>query len=364
MKNKFLGFILGLLIVACSVSLVGCLGTGDSSTPDYNEKVVEVNVEDITNDYFIPNQDTTYYTSDELWLMAEVNGAFFEMEYFYIDGDMRVYDNLYLYKQDYFFMITGDYKYIYASLNHPFSTEYFEEEKEQGEDIQINVKKSGIYKLTFDVKTLKFDMEYKSEIETPLYYTMKNCSVYTEATSWREMSVNPANKDEFVIDNFSVTADETISFFNIVHTSNYKVTLDEKVNDKLASANKKNLTINVGGTYRIYVNSKTYVVNLELLNPDTATYNCVCYDGLNYNVLTPNDEQLPHVFSMRLVTTENSTGLPYFLSKAYKKYDLTVIASTDVVSKVGKSCYLRKAGTYDLTINLRTFEITIEKLPE
>lgn len=70
------------------------------------------------------------------------------------------------------------------------------------------------------------------------------------------MSVNPDNDDEFVISNFSIGAGEFVSFYNNVHVSNYKVTLDESINNKLASARKTIVTVNVGGLYNVYINKK------------------------------------------------------------------------------------------------------------
>ena len=65
------------------------------------------------------------------------------------------------------------------------------------------------------------------------------------------MSVNPNNADEFMIRNFNVEANKLISFYSNTHVSNYKVTLDESANNKLASARKTFVTTNVGGTYDI-----------------------------------------------------------------------------------------------------------------
>ncbi len=281
------------------------------------------------------------------------------MDYFSIEGDKRVYDNLYLYVDDYFYIITDDYKDLYASLGDTTDLEYAEEEKEQGEDIQINVKKAGIYKLTFDVKTLKFDMEYKAEITTPVYYTIKNCSIYSLATSWVEMSVNPLNEDEFVINNFSVTAGKDISFYNNIHISNYKVTLDDNTNNKYGSARKAFVTINVGGNYDIYINRKTYVVRLELLNPETASYSCVYYDGNDFITLQPYEMDVPYVFRHRITVDTKYTNVPDFHTENYRTYDLTIVPSNLLVGR-----YIKEVGEYELTINLKTFEISVVKLPE
>ena len=364
MKNKFLCSILGLWAGISGISLVGCnMGTGDPKIPDYNADIQVVTPENIDTEHFVSEEDTTYYTSPGFYLAIEINGEFMVMDYFSIEGDKRVYDNLYLYVDDYFYIVTDDYKDLYASLGDSADLEYAEEEKESGEDIQINVKKAGIYKLTFDVKTLKFDMEYKAEITTPVYYTIKNCSIYSVATSWVEMSVNPANADEFVINNFNVTAGKIISFYNHLHTSNYKVTLDESINNKLASARKTSVTVNVGGNYNIYINRKTYVVRMELINPDTATYGCVYYDGTDFITLPPYETGVPYIFHHQ-ITVDKYDSLPDFHSANYKTYDLTVVDTANVLMGSGSNYFFKQSGTYNIIINLKTFEITAELLPE
>ena len=127
MKKKFLYLILALLFIISGVYLVGCNFGDTSNNTDYNADVEEVNPENITIDDFIIEEGKTYYTSESLSLMMEVNGAFLEMSYFSLDGNKRVYDNLYFYVDDYFYMITGDYRDIYASLGDSTDTEYAEE---------------------------------------------------------------------------------------------------------------------------------------------------------------------------------------------------------------------------------------------
>lgn len=104
MKKTFLCFIATLLILISGISLVGCdMGTGTPAIPDYNADVQVVEPENIDVENFIAEEDTTYYTSPGFSLWMEVNGAFMEMDYFSLDGDKRVYDNLYFYVDDYFY---------------------------------------------------------------------------------------------------------------------------------------------------------------------------------------------------------------------------------------------------------------------
>ena len=83
----------------------------------------------------------------------------------------------------------------YLEIRKICHSSFAEEEKQSGEEVQINFKKQGVYKVIFDVDTHKFDLEYKREITNPVYYTIKDCSFYTLRTSWVEMSVNPNNSN-------------------------------------------------------------------------------------------------------------------------------------------------------------------------
>ena len=224
--------------------------------------------------------------------------------------------------------------------------------------------RSGIYKLVFDVDTLKFDLEYKGEIETPLYYTIPNCSIYSAATNWVEMSENPANADEFVIRDFRVDAGKSVSFFNHIHTSHYKVTLDAATDGRYASARKTDVTMHVGGSYNVYINKKTYVVRFELNDVSSASYSCLYYDGSNFLTLQPYEADVPYIFRQRIVVDEKYTALPDFHTASYRTYRLTVVDTENVFSAVGKSHYFKETGTYDIIINLRSFEVTAVRLPE
>ena len=365
MKRIIISIIITLLALGCISFLTGCdiIGGDGTGNKDYNKDIETILPEDLPTDNFVIEEDKTYYKSEDLSLCISVNGYYFIMDYFYLDGSKRVYDNLYLYEDDYFYMITGDYKDIYASFGDSADAIYGEEEREQGYDIQINMIKSGVYKLTFDVETLKFDLEYKQEIESPAYYQMKNCSIYTKATEWVEMSASSENSEEFCIKDFNIEKGEYICFYDRTHVSNYKVTLDESVNENCAVADKTFITVNVGGKYDVYVNSKTYVVRLVLKNPDTADYGCVYYDGTDFVELEPSDTAKPYIFKRRMTVDKKFVSVPDFHSTAYKTYKLRIVDSDYIDGDAGYE-YFKQAGTYDIIVNLKTFELSVELLPE
>lgn len=151
MKNKAFTYLLITLLIICASLIVSCdigINTDEgtpSSIPQYNEDVQIVPPESIETENFVVDKDKTYYTSAGISLWMEVNGEYLKMDYFTLDGNKRIYDNLYFYKDDYFYMVTDDAKYLYASLSGSESSEYAEVEKQDGEDVQINIKKQGIY---------------------------------------------------------------------------------------------------------------------------------------------------------------------------------------------------------------------------
>ncbi|MDD7397803.1 MAG: hypothetical protein PUG65_00325 [Firmicutes bacterium] len=102
---------------------------------------------------------------------------------------------------------------------------------------------------------------------------------------------------------------------------------------------------------------------MELINPDTATYGCVYYDGTEFIMLQPYETDVPYIFHYQ-ITVDKYDNLPDFHSANYRTYDLIVVDTTNVLMGSGSNHYFKNSGTYNLTINLKTFEITVELLPE
>ena len=106
MKKFFINIITFMLLITTTFSLVGCGALGNfSERNNYNSDVKEVLPEDITNEHFIPEENKTYYTSDKFQIVISVKGNFMVMDYFTIDGEKRIYDNLFFYEEDYLFVI-------------------------------------------------------------------------------------------------------------------------------------------------------------------------------------------------------------------------------------------------------------------
>ena len=253
MKNRFLIITLVLLVVPCLFA--GCFGG------NIVNNTTDIVAQSTTND-----EGKTFYTCKKLSLITEVNGYYSVNKPFVLDENdetKRIYDDVYFYVDDFFYMDRANSWDIYCTLSDPADSEYAEVEKSEGVDIQINIKKAGIYKIIFDISTLSFDLEFKSEITTPVYEEIKNCDMYYSG-AWVPMQ---KEGDEFYIKNFSIETSKFVSFFSHIHTSNFKTTVEQGTENpyirKIGSKANSQVYFKNSGTYNIYINAKTYVVRVE-----------------------------------------------------------------------------------------------------
>lgn len=349
MKKKFL-VALGLVAV---LLMTGC-NFGDGSNLEFdNSSITQVAGQE------------GYYTDSKLSFCAEIRGSYKSDRPFTLDSsneNLRVWDNYYLYEGDYFQMIVSDTPYIYYSVNSEDLV--YVTPNDNSAESKVNEGQSGIYKITFDLTTKIFDLEYKSEITTPVYETMSGCDVYSLKSNFTQMTVNPNNDEELMIENYQINAGEMISFHNHgnYHLSQYKVVLDEAVQGKYASAledGDKFVSFSIGGLYNLYINPVTYALRVELTNPDTASYSLKAYkNGEPVSCIV--DENTPYIFRHQ-VTVKVNGSIPIFINDDYFMYDLTVNESEYFDNDYEM---FNVAGTYDLEINLKLFTITVTYVPQ
>jgi hypothetical protein len=367
-----------LLIAFSALALSACdsssLGTSSGIyIPNINNSV-DLTIYD-EDEY--KTEDETYYKSDYIQFIMSVRGYYQINIPFYVDKDnenLRIYDNMYFYKGDYFQLMSKDYRYIWATLKDE-ATEYLTPLREQGEDIQVDVKKSGVYKITLDIKTMIMDFEYKSEIQTPYYYPFKTCAVGTLVDNkvvYTNMEENPTNADEFIVKNYEVSAGKLYSFYDkYTHVSNYKFTVNENSKKYISeSMYETSVTFNVTGEVNLCVNRKTYEISAEVSDPSKLTYECITYVNGEFITLTPKDPNVPHIFEYKYEATSDVGGygvvsddVPDFYNKSYKKYELTVEESSLLGNNKGKY-YFKKQGKYVLTIDLLNLTLGVEKEAE
>ena len=346
--------VLALVLVISIITLTGCDLVNFSSDTFDNENIIAVQGQE------------GYYIDDKLSFCAEIRGSYKSDRAFTLDQEnenLRVWDNFYLYEYDYFQMVASGSSNIYYSVTDK-SLEYVDIE-DQFAKATVKLGKSGVYKITFDLSTKLFDLEFKSEITTPVYEKMNGCAVYSLKSDFTKMTVNPNNDEELMVKNYSIDAGAITSFYNAEspRLSNYKVILDESVQGKCASAledGAKHVSFMVGGVYNLYINPTTYALRVELTNPDTATYSLQVYKTAEIiEQIQPTDSNIPYVFTYQLTVSKNAK-IPIFCSAEYVMYDLTV-NDCEYLDSIER---FNTAGTYSLQINLKTFTITVNYIPQ
>jgi len=380
MNKKFAFILASLLMLTSGVSLVGCDIFGDSSEKDDSSFPQIDNTVDLDEFSPLPDDDTeylegeTYYTSAAIDLVTEINGNYSVDRPFTLDKEdenKRIYHNVYFYAEDFFQVIyykditkLGE---IYAVLSDETDTQYAEiEYSTDGSPLQINIKQQGIYNLVLDVQTFGVDMVKVGDIQTPVYETVKSCELKVQTSASNvTYSAMTLDKDtnEYCIQ-AEIPANASIGFYSESHMSCYKTTVEAGLGDRYVYWNFSNpasITVHVGGTYKVYFHAKTYVVRLELQNPDTASYYCQV-EWLQGNVLTVTSGA-PYLFEYEFVAQGTASDpyveLPDFYPERGMSYDLSVI---DENGFVFADMYVTESGRYKLTVNLKEFTLSVKKI--
>ena len=339
------------LLFVCLLLCAACLASCDFVNPNVTF--------DNSNITPVEGQEG-YYTDDDLLFCSEIRGSYSSSRPFTLDATnehLRIWDNLYLYEGDYFQLIVNESPTIFYQVKDE-DLEYVTVE-EQRAQATIQEGKDGIYKVTFDLSTKLFDLEYKEEITTPVYEEMKGCDVFSLKSDFTQLTPNPDNPQELMVSNYTIQGGEVITFHNHgdVHLSNYKVILDPAVQGTYASAletGDRFVSFSIGGTYNLYVNPVTYTLRVELTNPDTAQYSLQVYKNGEPTALQAVDPNTPYLFTYQL-TVKRNASIPIFISADYFMYTLTAIDS-DYLD--GEYEMFNQEGTYVLEINLKTFTVT------
>lgn len=352
MKKALIFLILALALILSGCSLLGL--PGDIS---------------FDNDDIIPVDGMEgYYIDSDLAFCAEIRGSYKSDRPFTLDDEdesLRVWDNLYLYEYDYFQLIAANQAEIFYSVKEE-DLEYVTL-NDNSANAQINDGKSGIYKVIFDLEEKVFDLEYKGEILEPVYERMEGCDVFSLASEFTPLVPNPDNSDELMIKNYTVEAGAVLSFHEHgdYHLSSYKVVLDHAANGKWASGledGDKHISFLVGGIYNLYINPTTYLLRVELTNPEDADYSLMVYESDEFKSIAPVSEDQPHLFVYRY-TAKRLGDIPYFVSSNYSQYKFNVLPS-DLLDSYEDSFYFLEAGNYEITINMLTFELSCVEIPE
>jgi len=381
MKKKFLVLIMTLMLLISIFGLVGCdaLDLFDdeegAGIPQIDNSIDLQEFTPATDDDTVYIENETYYTSASIDLVTEVNGNYTINRPFTLDKNntnKRIYHNIYFYEDDFFQVIyykkVGDLGQLYVIMSDTNDQEYAEiEYTTKGTPLQVNIKKQGIYNLIFDIETFAIDMEKIGDIDLPVYETIKSCNlnihVSLEDHTYTPMTLNKETNEYYIEKEIPLYA--SIGFYSDSHTSHYNITVDPSLMDTLIyydNLSPNQVQVHVGGKYKIYFNAKTYLLRLELVNPDTSSY--FCQVGWQEDkVLTPISNSTPYLFEYEFVAqgkvNDPYVDIPSFYPSLGMKYKLSII---DQDGFVFNDEYLTESGTYKLTVNLKEFTLTVNKL--
>ena len=383
MKKQLVCFLAGLFALMSGTAFVGCdllLGTPNDEDSSSGGIPKIDNVLDLKEYMPTPDDDNEYlegekyYTSTSTDLVTEVNGNYSIDRPFTLDKEnenKRIYSNIYFYEDDFFQVIY--YKNInalgsiYAIMSDAADEEYAEVEyTSKGTPLQINIKQQGIYNLILDIETFEIDMVKVGDIDTPVYETIRSCELKVQVSSnftYSQMTLNEETNEYYIEKDIPLNA--SIGFYSESHNSCYKTTVESSIGDTLvywSNTSPSQITVHVGGRYKVYFNAKTYVLRLELQNPDTANYYCQV-EWNKGNELTAVSSETPYLFAYTFVAQGTASSpyvdIPSFYPMLGMSYDLSVI---DVDGYVAYDEYIKESGTYKLTVNLKDFTLTVEKV--
>ncbi|MBR2974878.1 MAG: hypothetical protein IKC47_03955 [Clostridia bacterium] len=379
MKNKLLCLLLATAMLLSMLLLAGCdiFNIPDDDDDQFPQIDNSVDLKEYaptpSDDVYVEGE--TYYTSNAVHLVTEVNGNYTVNRPFTLDKDnvnKRIYSNVYLYEEDFvqviYYKDFNDLGKLYVVLADQTDTQYVQiRNSTDGSPLQIDVVQQGVYNLILDITTFGIDFVKVDDIQTPVYEKVASCELsihvsMDDHTYW-PMTLDESTNEYFV--ERYIPCGASIGFGNQSRTSRYNLTVPFEMQNTIAyydSVNKGSLQVHVGGTYKVYFNAKTYVVRLELQNPDTATY----YYQVEWqqgNVLTPVGNQTPYLFEYQFVAqgkpTDPYVDIPSFFPMLGWKYSLTVV---DPDGLTAYDAYIKESGTYKLTINLKDFTLTVARV--
>lgn len=382
MKKKLLCLFMSVFMLICGNCLVGCdfldglLGDGDDDGGDNEPPQIN---ESIDLNEFTPTPDDTdydysgdtYYTSAQTDLITEIHGKYTIDRPFTIDSTnnkKRIYRNIYFYEEDFFQVLY--YKTInqlgqfYAILADPTDTQYVSVKKDYGgTPYQFDIVSEGIYDLILDTETFAIDIVRVGNIVTPVYETIKTCELKIQVSqndvTYKPMTLNSATNEYYI--ETAIPRNAIIGFYSAdTHTSHYKLGIGTALNNQqfyYSNTSTQSVYVSVGGTYKVYLNAKTYDFRLELQNPDTAQYYCQV-EWNKGNILSPVDSETPYLFEYNMTTQDYNEDIPSFYPELGMAYALTVLGDNEIVNSLG---YIYTAGAYKLTVNLKEFTVTVEQ---
>ncbi|MBQ2494315.1 MAG: hypothetical protein II520_03665, partial [Bacilli bacterium] len=232
-----------------------------------------------------------------------------------------------------------------------------------------NIKTDGIYTVKWDMDSKRFDVIYKSEIDTPHFYEIKKCQILSNG-KYTQMEENPANPDELQVKNIELNHAKGITFYQT--PNRFRVTIDpasKGVVSIIGAERDDYISVNIDGAANLYLNRKTYVVRAELVDPDQTTFMFTTLNDAK-DALIVQDPAHPYLFTYDLVVENTYTAIDdlSFYDFHVNKYEFSLISGVEYLreytsSSTGKTyLYYNEAGTYRLSYDVLHLTMGIERL--
>ena len=286
MKNKIILFLvtLGILFLSSCDIFGDNIELNENGVPNIDNAL---DLEEYTpTTYDDLSESESYYTSKHLNLVTYINGNYSINRPFTIDEEdesKRIYRNIYFYVEDYFQLIyyknESSFGNIYAILSDDSDLEYASILYTENQNAyEIDIVKDGIYDLILDLDTFGIDMVRISDIDEPVYETIRSCQLNIHVSmdnhTYHNMDYN-SDTNEYYIEK-EIPLGAAITFYSDSHNSNYKINVEDALIDRIMHWDDilNRVRLHVGGIYKIYLHAKTYKMRIELVNPDTSSYYC------------------------------------------------------------------------------------------
>ena len=263
-------------------------------------------------------------------------------------------------------------RYLWASIEGTYDAAYLEEEKEQGQDVRINVLKDGIYTLKFNLETKKVNVTYKSEITEPKYFPVETADIYNGADKkFVSMTKSASNPDELEYKNLEVKSAKSIAIVNkLLHSVMFRLTPDPDSKAALITLlGEKDISFYSAfdGKINLYFNTKTYTLRAEIVDKEHSTFYIQTIGNTGVSELQVNDEH-PYIFTCSYTTPQYDRAVPDFYGNHVNKlnfnYSEDTIELYEYTYKDEPRSYYRfkEEGTYNFTIDMSTLDFTATKV--